>query len=106
MPTTITITNSDGINHLKICAVITISLPDNWLKSGSNAQASSRAITVEASVTSADSDKNCATRYPRGEPKTLRTPTSRARLADLAVERFMKLTQASISTKMAMAEYI
>jgi hypothetical protein len=63
-------------------------------------------ITVATKVTISDSDRNCAIRYLRGEPKTFLTPTSRARFDDLAVLRFMKLTQAISNIKMAMAEKI
>ena len=51
-----------------------------------------------------DSDKNNRTRCIRYDPNTLRIPTSFARSADLAVDRFMKFTQARIRINNAMAE--
>ena len=53
-----------------------------------------------------DSVKNCVIRFFLNEPNTLRTPTSFARLAERAVERFIKFTQAISSIKNAMAEKI
>ena len=77
--------------------------PAIWLKSGSMTHAANTAVTVAANVTINDSARNWAIKCFRDEPNTLRTPTSRARLADRAVDRFMKLMQANISINIAMA---
>src|SRR4051812_20538421 len=81
-------------------------LPDTWLNNGNIAHATNTAITVAVSVTITDSARNWAIKYLLLEPNTLRTPTSRARLAERAVERFMKLMQASINIKTAITENI
>src|ERR1700722_14850753 len=99
-----TMTNNIGISQPNKGAVTLNSLPDIWLNTGKNSHAANTAITAPASVTSIDSVKNWAIRYLRGDPRTLRTPTSRARLAERAVERFMKLTQAITRIKIAIAE--
>src|SRR5687768_15769255 len=62
------------------------------------------ASPVDRTVVNMDSVKNCLINDLFSEPTTLRIPTSFARLADLAVERFMKLIQASINTNKATAE--
>ncbi|MBA7635218.1 hypothetical protein ES703_42819 [subsurface metagenome] len=51
-----------------------------------------------------DSLKNCFISWLLCEPKTFLIPTSLARLADLAVERFIKLKHAINKTKSAIAE--
>src|SRR6185312_7485348 len=93
-PITITRATRTGINQISVCVVMISSLPETWLKRGSISQAANTAITVAMKVTITDSDRNCAIKNLRGEPNTLRTPTSRARFDERAVERFMKLTQA------------
>src|ERR1700733_14881429 len=103
-PITTTSTSNVGINQMSVCALITNSLPDIWLNSGSSSLAPKTAITVAIKVTITDSDKNCAIKYLRGEPSTLRTPTSRALFDERAVDRFMKFTQAMSNINMAMAE--
>src|SRR5215475_3733254 len=52
------------------------------------------------------SARNCFINCFFSEPKTLRMPTSLARFADCAVERFIKLTQASTIINKATAEKI
>ena len=52
-----------------------------------------RAIQVKI-----DSKRNCLISEPRFVPSTFLIPTSRARLAERAVERFIKFTQAISST--------
>src|SRR5580658_3779855 len=95
-----------GNSQAMTVGVIVSSFPESWLKRPRNAHAVKTAINAATAVTNIDSVRNWATRYLRGEPSTLRTPTSRARLADRAVERFIKLTQAMSRTKRAMAEKI
>ena len=103
-PTTSTITNNDGNSHVKLSEVNASCLPAIWLKSGNNSHASPTANTVDVSVTNNDSVKNCATRYLRADPSTLRTPTSFALFDDRAVKRFMKFTQAISRINMAIIE--
>jgi hypothetical protein len=43
-----------------------------------------------------DSARNCLIRWLLDEPNTFRTPTSLALLADLAVDKFIKLIHASV----------
>ena len=59
---------------------------------------------VNAKVT--DSVKNCRIKLLLRAPTTLRMPTSRARLAERAVARFIKLMQAITKTKIAIIEKI
>src|ERR1700743_474734 len=84
----------------------TNSFPEISLNRGSSAQATVTARMAPASVTITDSVRNWAMRYLRGEPSTFLTPTSLARLAERAVDRFMKLIQARSRMKGAMAEKI
>src|ERR1700749_1844402 len=55
-----------------------------------------------AKVIMNDSVKNCTIKSTRDEPMDLRTPTSRARFSARAVDRFTKLIQAIINTRMPM----
>src|SRR5665213_128869 len=57
----------------------------------------------ERKLYSKDSVRNCFTRLLRDDPITFLSPTSFALLADLAVERLIKLIQAIIRMKQAMA---
>src|SRR5437868_4179502 len=97
---------SKGNNQPIICGVMVNSLADIWLNNGKNAQATNTAMMAPASVTIIDSVRNCAIKYLRGEPSTLRTPTSFALLDERAVDRFIKFTQAISSINIAMAEKI
>src|SRR5688572_11163575 len=83
-----------------------MSLAANWLKKGSIDQASTRPSARAIVLIKIDSVRNCFTRLAFNEPNTLRTPTSLARLADRAVDRFIKFTQAISKMKNAMAENI
>src|SRR6185312_12684702 len=96
--------NNTGTAHATTGGVISNCLPDNWLKAGNNRHAAATATKAAIKVTKTDSARNWMIRYLRGEPSTLRTPTSRARLADRAVERFMKLTQAISKINAAIAD--
>src|ERR1700761_4515899 len=98
------IASKTGISHDITCQVMTSCLPAMLLNTGNNNHAASKAIRVDTSVTRIDSVRNWAMRCLRAEPNTLRTPTSRARFDDRAVERFMKFTQAIIKINIAMAE--
>src|ERR1700722_975070 len=80
------------------------SLPDSVLNTGRRAHARNKARVAPAIVTMTDSVRNWATRYFRGDPSTFLMPTSLARLADRAVDRFMKLIQAINRMNKAMAE--
>src|SRR6185503_2635500 len=103
-PTIKIIHTNAGISQPSICPLITMFFPDNWLNAGSSATAAKKAISAATKVINTDSVRNWKTKYLRGEPSTLRTPTSRARFAERAVERFMKLTQAISRIKRAIAE--
>ena len=85
---------------------ISNSFADKLLNHGRHSQAIPMARTVDITVVKIDSVKNCLISDFFSEPTTLRIPTSFARLADLAVERFIKLIQASINTNKATAEKI
>ncbi len=76
---------------------------DSTLKYGSSTTANRIASEKERKLNNKDSVRNCQTRLPLSEPTTLRRPTSLARLADLAVDRLMKLMHARIKIKMATA---
>ena len=81
-----------------------ISRPVRRLNEGSRSQVMSTASSVENTVTSMDSDKNCAISWGRRAPTTFFIPTSFIRRAALAVERFMKLMQAITRIKRAIRE--
>src|SRR6185503_16616474 len=80
------------------------SFPERLLNSGSSAQAPASASTVASNVTSTDSERNKAISRLRDDPSTLRTPSSRLRLAERAVDRLIKLIQAINNTKKATAD--
>ena len=105
-PTTKTMITKDGSNQVKVCKFIIRSFPEIWLNTGSSVHAANRAIVVAVNVMIKDSERNCTIRYLRGEPNTFRTPTSRARLAERAVDRFMKLMHANSNMNMAIKEKI
>ena len=90
-----------GASQVNVCLVKASSFPDTWLNKGSKSHAIITAAAVATNVTSSDSVKNCAIKLLRGEPSTLRTPTSRARLEERAVDKFIKLTQAIRRIKQA-----
>src|SRR5689334_7427594 len=77
--------------------------PINVLKCGRKNSVKAMASAMESTVVRKDSVMNCLTRLLFKEPNTFLTPTSRARLADLAVDRFMKLIQAIKRMNTAMA---
>src|SRR5258708_19388191 len=83
----------------------TSDLAASRLKYGSSSQASTIARIKEQRLKSRDSVRNCLTRLPRPEPITFRSPTSLARLADLAVQRLIKLMQAISRMKQATAPH-
>src|SRR5579863_4674297 len=75
--------------------------PDRRLKNGKSDKATIKASTIAPKQYKIDSTRNCVTRSLRLDPSTFRTPTSRLRPAERAVERFMKLTQANSRIKTA-----
>src|SRR6478735_1595514 len=83
-----------------------ISLAASWLNNGSSSNAIKMASTNEKKLNKTDSVKNCVMRCERSEPATFLIPTSLARLAERAVERFIKFTQAINKIKMATTEKI
>ena len=64
------------------------------------------ASSNEKNLIKTDSVKNCIIRCDRNEPATFLMPTSFARLAERAVERFIKFTQAMSKIKTAITEKI
>src|SRR5450432_370037 len=76
------------------------------LNPGIKTKLANMARTREIITITVDSERNCSTRFLRVVPKTFRIPTSRARLADRAVVRFIKLIQAIRRIKAATAENI
>ncbi len=83
-----------------------ISSPANWLKGDKSKAAIPMAITKDRKQAISDSTRNWAIKLFFRLPNTFRTPTSFARLAEQAVERFIKLMQAINKIKIAMAEKI
>ena len=71
----------------------------SWLNQGSETLANMQANTIATTPYKSASVRNCAAKALRCEPKAFRTPTSRARCMERAVERFIKLTQASNKIK-------
>src|SRR5580704_15143629 len=67
---------------------------------------STSASSVARKLHKRASIRNCCRSWDFAEPITFRMPISFARVADWAVERLMKLTQARMITKRAMAEKI
>ena len=72
------------------------------LNNGNSEATNINANTNASNTTTYDSAKNCLMICQRMEPIALRMPTSLALFSLLAVLRFMKLMQASMSTKMPM----
>jgi hypothetical protein len=64
-------------------------LPASRLNLGNKIIINTILITSETIVNTIDSDMNWSTSGKRREPTTFRRPTSRARLAERAVARFM-----------------
>src|ERR1700760_3149737 len=85
-PTTITKIVIMGNSQPITCGVMVNSLPARLLNIPKNAQATNTDIIAAIKVIIMDSVRNCITRFLRAEPKTLRTPTSLARLDERAVE--------------------
>src|SRR5215216_3070362 len=79
---------------------IIIFLPAMSLNNGNNRDTTAIASINENNTTTYDSAMNCLISCQRREPIVFRIPTSLALFSLLAVLRFMKLIQASISTKM------
>src|SRR5215207_6238327 len=77
--------------------------PERRLKYGSNNIANTSAMANERKLNNVDSVRNCLIRLYLSEPMTFLNPTSLARLADLAVDRLIKLMHAMISMKHAIA---
>src|SRR5580704_14339061 len=92
----------NGLNILNTL----ICLLAKWLKRGNKNNTITMAITNDRKQATKDSVRNCVIRLFFRPPNTFLTPTSFARLAEDAVERFMKLMQASNKIKMAIAEKI
>src|SRR6185437_4192329 len=77
---------------------ICICLAASWLNQSSDNCARISAIAKAIATNTSDSPKNCAINCCLNEPTAFRMPTSRARFSLRAVERFMKLIQASTRT--------
>src|SRR5690606_7649295 len=95
--------NSVGRNHQAVHG-ISMAFPAMALKVGSRTQAKTRARTKEIRLYSRDSMRNCPIKLDLWAPMVFLRPTSLARLADLAVDRLMKLMMAKSRTKTTMAE--
>ncbi len=78
----------------------------SWLNNGNNNIAIKIASISEKKLSKTDSVKNCVIRCERNEPATFLIPTSFARLAERAVERFIKFTHAINKMKIAITEKI
>src|SRR6185312_8225737 len=78
--------------------------PANWLKAGNTAITTMTATNAATKLNSTASVINWRISCFLKEPKTLRIPISFALLADCAVERFMKFTQAKRIMNKAIAE--
>src|SRR5687767_2573214 len=71
-----------------------IDFADNVLNQGNSAQAITIPKIKDTTLISVDSVRNWLTRFLRIEPTTFRRPTSFARFAERAVDRFTKLIHA------------
>src|ERR1044072_322349 len=94
--------NTAGTSHHCAHGILS-DLDASVLKYGSRIQANISPSTNEKKLYNNDSAKNCWIKLLRCEPTTLRKPTSLARLADLAVERLIKLIHAITKIKPATA---
>src|SRR5664279_3766466 len=103
-PTTIIKTTSNGRNLVENNVHTLISFPASWLNKGNNNAAIPMASSNERKLVNTDSVRNWAMRFDLKDPATFLIPTSFARLAERAVDRFMKFTQAISKMKMAMME--
>src|SRR3954466_9809103 len=81
-----------------------IFLSASLLNTGINRTTKIRENKNEINATKTDSLKNCFINWLRTEPTVLRIPTSFARFSLRAVDRFMKLIHASISTNTPIIE--
>src|SRR5690349_11594966 len=91
-----------GMNHHSFQG-ISNDLPARVLKYGTSVHATTRANTNDSRLMTTDSVKNWLTMFILSDPTTFLSPTSFALLADLAVERLMKLIHAITSIKQATA---
>src|SRR5215472_11561987 len=92
----------NGNNHHTVHGTLN-DFAASLLKYGSNNIAMIKLNANESTLYCNDSVRNCLTRLIRCEPTTFLNPTSFARFADFAVERFMKLIHAITRIKMAIA---
>jgi hypothetical protein len=74
-------------------------LPDSWLNKGNNNTISPNAIRILKRLITVDSNRNCAINSFRPEPKVFLIPISFALSIERAVERLIKLIQASTNMK-------
>src|SRR5688572_16224218 len=70
-------------------------LPVNKLNTGNNTSIKKSEIKTAMAMYRYDSNKNCVINLLYGAPTAFLMPTSFARLAERAVDKFMKLIQAS-----------
>ena len=78
-------------------------MPETERNRGRARSTKMRAKIQDTLLFNIDSLKNCRMILPLSAPMTFRKPTSLALFAERAVERFMKLIQAMIRTKIAIA---
>src|SRR4051812_20473889 len=105
-PTTKTSAIITGKSHVENKVLTRMSFPASWLNRGISSRAIKIASIKEKKLIKTDSVKNCIMRCERNEPATFLMPTSFARLAERAVERFIKFTQAISKIKIAITEKI
>src|SRR6266513_1053483 len=103
-PTISTSATIMGSSHVENKLLTCISLPASWLNRGRMSIDTNTANTNEKKLSKTDSVRNCVMRSERVDPATFRMPTSLARFADRAVDRFMKFTHAIIKIKAAITE--
>src|SRR5665213_4423541 len=93
---------SEGNNHHSFHGKLSCS-PAALLNIGNTMIAMIVPIKHEKKLYNNDSVRNCLMRLLLDEPTTFLTPTSFARLAERAVERFKKFIQANSKMKAAIA---
>ena len=105
-PTTMISAMSTGKIQVDNNVKTLICFPASWLNNGNNSAAMPKASSSERKLTIIDSVRNCVMRLERDDPATFLIPTSFARLADRAVDKFIKFTQAMSKMKIAIKEKI
>src|SRR4030095_11933973 len=105
-PTTMIIATSTGRSQVENNVKTLICFPASWLNNGNNSAAMPSASSSERKLTNTDSVRNWVIRLERNDPATFLIPTSFARFAERAVDKFIKFTQAISKMKKAITEKI